>query len=123
MLLRRIRALVTFAPKVTKEEGVIDWNAHATTIHDMVRGLQPWPLASAVLGGRRYVIRRTVVDPDRVDALPGTIVRAHGDVLTAAAGGGSIVRLLECSPRDDGRLRRESFWPAIVSRLATGSSR
>ena len=41
-------ALATYAPKMTKEEGVIDWNAHATTIHDMVRGLQPWPLASAV---------------------------------------------------------------------------
>ena len=103
---------------MTKEEGVIDWNAHATTIHDMVRGLQPWPLASAVFGGRRYVIRRTVVDPDRVDALPGTIVRAHGDVLTAAAGGGSIVRLLEVQPEGRRSLTAREFLAG--HRLAAG---
>ncbi len=89
---------VTYAPKITKDEGALDWSASAKIIHDKVRGLQPWPLASTMMAGRRYVIRKTVVDSEKTNAEPGTIVRAHGDVLAVAAGDGSIVRLLELQP-------------------------
>ena len=77
---------VTYAPKVTKDEGALTGARHAKTIHDKVRGLQPWPLASTMMAGRRYVIRKTVVDSGRRDCGAGTIVRAHGDVLAVAAG-------------------------------------
>ena len=40
-----------YAPKITKDEGAIDWTAPAAVIHNQVRGLQPWPLASTRLGG------------------------------------------------------------------------
>jgi methionyl-tRNA formyltransferase len=91
-------ALATFAPKVTKDEGAIDWNRPARDVHNRVRGLQPWPLASTHLDGKRYVIRRTAVDEGTTDRAPGTIVDAHGDRLAVAAGGGTIVRILEVQP-------------------------
>ncbi len=50
----------THAPKITKDEGVIDWNQPADAIHNLVRGLQPWPLASTHLNGARIVLRRTL---------------------------------------------------------------
>jgi methionyl-tRNA formyltransferase len=90
--------LVTFAPKVTKEEGAIDWNRPARDVHNAVRGLQPWPLASAHLAGKRYVIRRTAVDDATTDRAPGAIVDAHGDRFAVAAGGGTVVRILEIQP-------------------------
>ena len=34
---------VTHAPKVTKDDGVIDWSESAVQIHNKVRGLKPWP--------------------------------------------------------------------------------
>ena len=54
--------------------------AGASRIHNLVRGLQPWPLVSARLGESRVLIHRTA--PDRHDptvATPGTVVRAEGD--------------------------------------------
>jgi len=90
--------LVTFAPKITKEEGAIDWNRPARDVHNTVRGLQPWPLASAHLDGKRYVIRRTSVGADTTSEPPGTIVEAHGERVAVAAGGGTVVRILEIQP-------------------------
>ena len=93
-------AKATFAPKMTKEEGPIDWSQSAQVIHDRVRGLQPWPLASTTLGGKRIVIRRTRVrSGDSAHTLaPGTVVRARGDDLIAACGGGTALQILEIQP-------------------------
>lgn len=90
-------ARATHAAKITKEEGVIDWTTPAAVIHDKVRGLQPWPLASTTLHGARYVIRRSVVADGRSEP-PGTIVTAHGDDLIVAAGEGTSLRILELQP-------------------------
>ena len=94
----------TLAPKITKEEGVIDWNEPAERIHNRVRGLQPWPLASTRLGGDRFVLRRTRVlrsadaptEGEGSDA--GTVLRATGDELVVACGEGTALQILEIQP-------------------------
>ncbi len=90
----------THAAKITKEEGIIDWTAPAGAVHNRVRGLQPWPLASTHLGGGRYVIRKTAPRPSggAADSEPGTIVRAHGDELIVACGNGTVLQILEIQP-------------------------
>lgn len=87
-------ALATFAPKVTKEEGPIDWTKPADSIHNHVRGLQPWPAASTTLRGTRCVIRRSTAAPG-VPGDAGTIARARGDQLVVACGAGTALRILE----------------------------
>lgn len=42
-------ALVTKAPKLTKEHGIIDWTRSATEIERQIRALQPWPTAYTFL--------------------------------------------------------------------------
>ncbi len=95
-------ARATYAAKLTKEEGSIDWAETARVIHDKVRGLQPWPLASTTMKGTRYVIRRSGVGPPRggshAVAQPGTILEAQGDTLTVACGGSTVVKILEIQP-------------------------
>jgi len=92
----------THAAKITKGEGAIDWQAPATAIHNQVRGLQPWPLASTTLQGERLVLRRTrLSELDAHDAAPATIVRAHGDTLAVACGGDTALEILQIQP--DGR--------------------
>ena len=89
----------THAAKITKAEGTIDWTASAALVHNLVRGLQPWPLASTTLTGERIVLRRShVASLDTRDARPGTIVRAHGDDLVVACGGGTALQILEIQP-------------------------
>ena len=92
-------ALATLAPKIAKDEGIIDWIEPAARIHDKVRGLQPWPLASTTLNGERLVVRRTRVTAlDAHDAAAATIVRAQGDDLTVACGGGTALQILQIQP-------------------------
>lgn len=89
----------THAPKIAKAEGTIDWQAPAAAVHNQVRGLQPWPLASTTLAGERLVIRRThAAAVDAHGAAPATIIRAQGDDLTAACGAGTALRILQIQP-------------------------
>jgi methionyl-tRNA formyltransferase len=87
-------AAATHAAKITKAEGVVDWSRPAAVVHNIVRGLQPWPLASTTLDGERLVIRRTAVNGP-VDAAPGAIVKARGDELLVACGDRTSLHILE----------------------------
>jgi methionyl-tRNA formyltransferase len=88
----------TYAPRLTKEDGSIDWSCPAARIHDLVRGLHPWPHAFSVLGGRRYILIASAVDRVTTSpGLPGTIVETEGDRLVVATGDGAL-RLLQIQP-------------------------
>jgi methionyl-tRNA formyltransferase len=93
-------ASATLAPKITKEEGTIDWTLPAAAIHNRVRGLQPWPLASTHLSGARIVIRRTrpASMAPSPGVSPGTIARASGDELVVACGDATALQILELQP-------------------------
>lgn len=87
----------TYAAKITREEGTLDWALPAAAIHDRVRGLQPWPLVSARLDGHRYLLHRTAHDPQPVAAAPGAIVEAAGDRLVVATAHGTL-QILQLQP-------------------------
>jgi methionyl-tRNA formyltransferase len=89
----------TYAPRLTKDDGVVVWTLPAAGIHDLVRGLHPWPHAFTFHDGRRFILRRSVVsapatDGSAEDEEPGTIVEAAGDQLVVATGAGRL-RLTE----------------------------
>jgi methionyl-tRNA formyltransferase len=88
----------TYAPKLLKAESPTDWSLAARTIHNRVRGLQSWPMASTTIDGARSLIHRTRVSDVRTDARPGTIIEAAGDVLAVAAGDGVVLQILEIQP-------------------------
>jgi methionyl-tRNA formyltransferase len=87
----------TYAAKITREAGTLDWTLPAAAIHDRVRGLQPWPLVSARLDGHRYLLHRTAHDSQSAAAAPGTIVEAAGDRLVVATTHGTL-RILQLQP-------------------------
>ena len=87
--------LVTYAARLTKEEGLIDWTQPAQRLHDRVRGLFPWPHAYTFVEGRRVIVWRTSVRPDATTDAPGTVVQAGSDGLSVATGDGGVLALLE----------------------------
>jgi methionyl-tRNA formyltransferase len=87
--------LVTYAARLTKEEGLLDWTLPATRIHDRVRGLHPWPHAYSYVNGRRIIVWRTVPLGIPAAAPPGTVVRADAAGLQVATGDGTALALLE----------------------------
>jgi methionyl-tRNA formyltransferase len=82
--------LATYAPRLTKEQGAVDWNLPAQRVHDLIRGLHPWPLAFSFLKGRRAILRRSRVLGTAAVGAPGEITDARGDTLAVAAGMGSV---------------------------------
>jgi methionyl-tRNA formyltransferase len=102
----------TFAPKITKDEGTIDWSASAPAVHNLVRGLQPWPLASTRVRGTRLVVRKTRVLPFEQSiaaAPPGTVVRARGDDIAVACGAATFLGLLELQPEGKRTMTAREF--------------
>ena len=91
-------ARATHAPKIEKAEGPINWALPARVIHNRVRGLQPWPMASTNIGAVRCLIHRTALIERVTDAPAGTIVEAAGDMLAVAAGDGSVLQILSIQP-------------------------
>lgn len=81
----------TYAARLTKEDGAIDWAQPARRIHDLIRGMRPWPNASSRIDGVRLILLRSTVDECVSDARPGTVLAARGDELRVATGRGVLV--------------------------------
>ena len=88
----------TYASKIMKAEGTIDWSLSAASLHNHIRGLQPWPLVSAHLDGSRFLLHRTERTAERSLLPGGTIVHAMGDLLAVVAGDGEVLRILQIQP-------------------------
>ena len=83
----------TFAPRLTKDEGLIAWTLSASDIHNRVRGLYPWPHAYTYLDGRRLIVLKTHVNERLTDATPGAIVEVTHDAIHVAAGDHRLVTI------------------------------
>jgi methionyl-tRNA formyltransferase len=83
-------ALATYAHRLTKEDGLMDWSRPARDLHNQVRGLHPWPHAQTFLNGQRLIVLASRVSSEPGTAPPGTILAARGDVLAVAAGSGVL---------------------------------
>ena len=80
----------TYAPKLRKDEGLMDWRWPADRLHNMIRGLYPWPHAFTFLGTRRFIVRRSRWSGEPSPDAPGTVVDAAGDRLAVATGSGVL---------------------------------
>lgn len=83
-------ALATYAHRLTKDDGRIDWSWPAVRVHNLIRGLHPWPHAFAYLASRRYILLRSTYSEDQAQADAGRIVEAAGDRLLVATGSGLL---------------------------------
>ncbi len=94
--------LATQAPRLRKEDGLIDWSRPAREIHNLVRGVNPWPGAITYHGGDAVKVWRT--SPlEAMGGRPGEIVAADpGRGLVVAAGTGSLS--LERLQREGGQV-------------------
>ena len=82
------KSRVSFAPMLDKSMCPIDWNKTARQVHDQVRGLHPWPVATAVIGGKIFKIHQTVVCEG--SGTPGQILELTKTGLKVACGEGAV---------------------------------
>lgn len=97
----------TYAAKITKEDQKIDFSLPAKAVHDLIRGLSPYPGAfTALPGGKLLKITGSRV-ADGVSAAPGTVT-SLSDGITVACGNGSVI-LTEVTPEGRGKMDAMSF--------------
>jgi len=110
--------LATYAAKIERADGVIDWTRPASDIHNQVRGLHPWPHAFTYLGGRRLIVHRTAIaGPSQrsTPEPPGTILNAAADDFVVATGDGRL-RLVDIQPEGK-RVMSVAEWIAGHPRM------
>lgn len=90
-------ALATYAPMLTKELSPVDWTRPARAILAQIRGLDPWPAATATLGGTEFKLwearpwqAEPVADSETRPA-PGTPLALTKKGLAVACGDGAIL--------------------------------
>ena len=99
----------TLAPMLSKALSPMDWNRPARALHDQVRGLIPWPAATAGLGGVRCKVLSTAVWEQTVSVTPGTVVQADKHGLKIACGGGTVLEIRELQPDGKKRMPAAAF--------------
>jgi len=115
--IKQDKTQVTKAPKLTKENGLIDWSRHARDVCNHLRAMQPWPTAYTYWHREgvepvRLIIHKAVSsEPASAPALPPgqIVVQPDPARLFVAAGGGSQVEVLELQPAGKRRMMAVEF--------------
>ena len=85
---------VSFAPMLDKAMCPIDWTKTAQQVHNHVRGLNPWPVATTEIQGKRFKIYTTL--PVEGSGAPGEILGLTKTGLRIACGEGAVeIRVLQ----------------------------
>ena len=84
---------VTFAPMLDKSMCPIDWNKTAQQVHNQVRGLHPWPVATMELKGQKFKVHATRIVEGK--GTPGEVLglTKTGLVIACAEGAVEILQL------------------------------
>jgi methionyl-tRNA formyltransferase len=100
--------LATYAPMLTKDDGLINWNKSARSLECFIRGVTPWPGAFTFFGTTRLKIFRTA--PITIEAAepPGTVLQGFPDELRVATAEG-VLSILEIQGASGKRLTIGDF--------------
>ena len=107
----------TFAPMLNKEMARFTFENKAETLHNLVRGLNPWPVAYFEYGGKKIKVLGSRVASQEKSAPAGTILALKP--LTVACGEGALA-LLQVVPEGSKPMDGTSF--AAGKRLKVGDS-
>ena len=105
----------TLAPRLRKEDGVLDWSEPAPALAARIRGVNPWPGAATLAPGGRLLIWRARAIPGRGE--PGVLTAVGGQL--AVGTGAGLLEPLEVQPES----RQAMDWAAYLrgARLGAGA--
>ncbi|MBR3768462.1 MAG: methionyl-tRNA formyltransferase [Clostridia bacterium] len=98
----------TYVSVLTKEMALIDWNKSADTIHNLVRGLNPWPVARTFYNNKILKIFKTTVCEKHI-SLPVGTVKTENNAIYVACGNNTVLSLDEIQLEGSKRMTAEDF--------------
>lgn len=98
----------TYAPLLTKELECIDWTQSATNIHNLIRGLDPWPGSYTICRNKRLKLWGSEVLAEDTNKEAGTIIRVENERLVVSTGDG-VIALTNVQPEGKKRMAAGDF--------------
>ena len=99
----------SYQPMLTREMGEMDWNKSAQQLHDLVRGLYPWPGAYTTMEGGVLKVWVSRVADMTADAVPGTIVKASAKEGLFVACGQGVLQIVEMQAPGSKRMNARDY--------------
>ena len=99
---------VTYASMLSREMSPIDWSKSARAIDCQVRGLIPWPCATAEIAGTRFKVYRTAPGQSTSKA-PGTVLSAGKKGIEVACGNGESLYITELQAEGGKRMAAAAY--------------
>lgn len=96
------------APKIFKEDCKIDWNNQAQTIHNLIRGLSPYPTAFTVLNEKNLKVFKAEIEDKEPGIVAGGFLTDGKTYLKFAAKDG-FIKLLDIQYEGKKRMLIEDF--------------
>ena len=100
----------TLAPMLSKALCPIDWTRPMAAIYDQIRGLDPWPVATAELGGKRFKIYTARRTDARTGKAPGTILGLTKTGLQIACGDGNVLEITRLQAEGGKRMAAPDYF-------------
>lgn len=97
----------TYVTQLDKSFSPVDFNKTSTDIHNKVRGLNPWPVASFVFENTRFKLWETAVS-GKTDNTPGTVIESNGK-LVVACGENTSIELLKIQPEGKNKMSASDY--------------
>jgi methionyl-tRNA formyltransferase len=88
---RQDHSLAVYAPMLTKDDGLINWNQPAKSLESFIRGVTPWPGAYTFLGDKRLKIFKSRPLTVEITEPPGTVLQGFPDELRIATAQGALL--------------------------------
>ena len=120
-LIPQNESLASYAAKLKKEMGRIDWNQNASKIHDQIRALVPWPAAYTFFNGKRIKLLKAAVEASvsvTVSHHTGTIIKIDPEGYMSVQAKQGVVKLLMIQPESGKEMNPHAF--SIGSKLKPG---
>jgi len=105
----------TLAPRIKKEDALIDWNLPAEKIKNLVRGTNPWPGAYTFYRGKRLKIltveisEKLKLNSDKPESEPGTVVYTDDKEGIIVKTGCGLIALKEVKPAGKRKMKAVDF--------------
>ncbi len=101
-------ALSNYAPMLSKELCPIDFSKSAEEVHNHIRGLCPWPIATTVILGKKFKIHSSQVLTEKFVGSFGEIVD-NNNRLVCMCGDGKAIEILEIQAEGKRKTDTASF--------------
>ena len=93
---------------LSKELCPVDFSKSALTVHNQIRGLYPWPVATTKIDGKTYKIHKSQKLTEKFSGNPGEVVD-NNNRLVCMCGDGNCIEILEIQAEGKRKMDSASF--------------